>query len=151
MLRVRGTVSRVKLEKRNMRNFLIRLALNAIALLVIAKLVPGINVEPIWAVVAALVLGAVNAVVRPILIVLTLPVTILSLGLFLLVINAAMFRLAAWLVPGFVVHGFGAALVGSVLYSIAGWVTNHYIHDERPQLVGRHRPTTIEGQAYYDR
>jgi putative membrane protein len=151
MLKVRGTVSRVKLEKRNVRNFLIRLALNAIALLVIAKLVPGINVGAVSAVFAALVLGAVNAVVRPILIVLTLPVTILSLGLFLLVINAAMFGLAAWLVPGFVVHGFGAALVGSVLYSIAGWVTNHYIHEERPQLTGRHRPTTIEGQAYYDR
>lgn len=134
-----------------MRNFLIRLAINAIALLVIAKVIPGINVGPVSAVFAALVLGAVNAVVRPILIVLTLPVTILSLGLFLLVINAAMFGLAAWLVPHFVVHGFGAALVGSVLYSIAGWVTNHYIHDERPQLAGRTRPTTIEGQAFYDR
>lgn len=131
-----------------MRNFLLRLIVNVIALLVIAKVVPGIAVSPVSAVVAALVLGAINAVIRPILIVLTLPVTVLTLGLFLLVINAAMFGLAAWLVPGFTVHGFGAALLGSILYSIAGWVTNHYIQDDRPRLRGRGRVTVIEGQAY---
>ena len=131
-----------------MRNFLVRLALNALALFVIAHIVPGISVGVVSALVAALVLGAVNAVVRPVLVILTLPVTLLSLGLFLLVINAAMFGLAAALVPGFVVHGFGAALAGSVLYSIAGWATNHYIHDDAPRLRGGRRPNVIEGQVY---
>ena len=136
-----------------MRSFVIRLALNALALLVIAWIVPGIHVGPISAVVAALVLGAINAVVRPILIVLTLPVTILTLGLFLLVINSAMFGLAAWLVPGFTVHGFGAALAGSILYTIAGWTTSHYLRDDRSKLTGHGRGYVIEGHAYnqYDR
>lgn len=132
-----------------MRNFLVRLALNALALLVIAHIVPGIAVGAVSALVAALVLGAVNAVVRPILVVLTLPITVVTLGLFLLVINAAMFGLAALLVPGFTVHGFGAALVGSVLYSLAGWATNHYVRDDAPRLRARQRPIVIEGQAYH--
>ena len=131
-----------------MRHFLVRLVLNALALLVIAHFVPGIGVGAVSAVVAALVLGAVNAVVRPVLVIFTLPITIVSLGLFLLVINAAMFGLAALLVPGFTVHGFGAALIGSVLYSIAGWATNHYIRDDAPRLRGRGQPQIIEGQAY---
>ena len=66
---------------------------------------------------------------------------------FLLVINAATFGLSAWLVPGFAVHGFEAALLGSLLYSIAGWITSHFIHGGRPQLRGRHRVDVIEGQV----
>ena len=131
-----------------MRTFVLRLALNALALLVIAHVVPGIHVGLIAALVAALVLGAVNAVVRPVLILLTLPVTIVTLGLFLLVINAAMFGLVAWLVPGFVVHGFGAALLGSILYWIAGWITSHFIHDGR-RLRGRPGVNVIEGQVVH--
>lgn len=128
-----------------MRTFLLRLVLNALALMVIAYVVPGIQVGLVSALVAALVLGAVNAVVRPVLIVLTLPVTILSLGLFLFVINAATFGLAAFLVPGFHVHGFAAALAGSILYWLAGWATNHLVHDDRPRLQGRRGPSVIEG------
>ena len=131
-----------------MRTFVLRLALNALALLIIANVVPGIHVGPLSALAAALVLGAVNAVVRPVLILLTLPVTIVTLGLFLLIINAAMFRLAAWLVPGFAVSGFGAALLGSILYSIAGWITSRYIHGGR-RLRGRHRIDVIEGQVVH--
>jgi putative membrane protein len=132
-----------------MRTFLLRLALNALALLAIAYVVPGIHVGLISALVAALVLGAVNAVVRPVLILLTLPVTIVTLGLFLLVINAAMFGLVAWLVPGFVVHGFGAALVGSILYWLAGWITSHFVHNGRRRLHGHHRVKVIEGQVVH--
>ncbi|HKC73919.1 MAG TPA: phage holin family protein [Chloroflexota bacterium] len=131
-----------------MRTFVLRLALNALALLVIANVVPGIHVEPLSALVAALVLGAVNAVVRPVLILLTLPVTIVTLGLFLLVINAGMFGLAAWLVPGFAVNGFGAALLGSILYWMAGWITSHFIHGGR-RLRGRHRVDVIEGHVVH--
>lgn len=136
-----------------MKSFLLRLAINAVALWIIAHVVPGIHVGAVSAIVAALVLGAVNAVVRPLLIILTLPVTILSLGLFLFVINAATFGLAAWLVPGFQVHGFGAALIGSILYWLAGWATSHYLHEDRARVQGRSGPTVIEGHTvhYSDR
>ena len=111
-----------------MQHFLLRLVLNVVALTVIAYVVPNISVSgPLAALTAAVVLGVVNAVVRPILVLLTFPVTLVTLGLFLLVINAAMFGLAAALVPGFRVNGFGAALIGSILYSIAGWLTSRYI------------------------
>jgi putative membrane protein len=139
------------MEKQHMRTFVLRLALNALALLVIANVVPGgaIHVGLLSALVAALVLGAVNAVVRPVLVLLTLPVTIVTLGLFLLIINAATFGLAAWLVPGFAVNGFGAALLGSILYSIAGWITSHFIHGGRRRLRGRQRIDVIEGQVVH--
>lgn len=98
---------------------------NALALLLIAYLYPGVTVQSfLAAAVAALVLGLVNAVVRPILVLLTLPVTLLTLGLFLFVINALMFWLVAEIVPGFTVSGFGAALVGSILYSLITLVTS---------------------------
>ncbi|HZS92297.1 MAG TPA: phage holin family protein [Chloroflexota bacterium] len=126
-----------------MLRFLVRLALNAIALLIIARVVPGISVEPVPAVIAALVLGALNAVMRPVLILLTLPVTILTLGLFLFVVNAALFGLAAWLVPGFAVRGFGAALVGSILYTIAGWITGHLLRDDHKRIHTQTRVTYI--------
>ena len=71
---------------------------------------------------AALVIGFFNAVLRPILIVLTLPVTVITLGLFLFVINAAMFWLASAALNGFQVQGFGAALLGSLIYSVLGLV-----------------------------
>jgi putative membrane protein len=135
------------MEKQHMRTFVLRLALNALALLVIANVVPGIHVRPLSALVAALVLGAVNAVVRPVLIVLTLPVTIVTLGLFLLVINAALFGLVAWLVPDFTVNGFGAALLGSILYWLAGWITSHFIHGGRRRIRGRGRVDVIEGHV----
>ena len=148
MLGLRWGCSVQTMEKQHMRTFVLRLALNALALLVIANVVPGIHVEPLFALVAALVLGAVNAVVRPLLVLLTLPVTIVTLGLFLLVINAATFGLAAWLVPGFAVNGFGAALLGSILYWMAGWITSHFIHGGR-RLRGRHRVDVIEGHVVH--
>jgi putative membrane protein len=96
--------------------------LNAIALLVVAYLYPGVQIQD-WkaAAVAALVLGLVNALVKPILVILTLPVTILTLGLFLLVINALLFWAVANLVPGFHVNGFWAAMLGAILYSLITW------------------------------
>ena len=130
-----------------MQYFWTRMILNAVALWIIAHVIPGIHVGPLSALVAALVLGAVNAVVRPILIVLTLPVTILTLGIFLLVINAAMFGLAAFLVPGFTVHGFWAALAGSILYSIAGWATSAFVRGEHERLRGRRHVAVIEGRV----
>jgi len=75
-----------------------------------------------YALIAALVLGLLNVLVRPLLVLLTLPVTVLTLGLFLFVINALMFWAAAGLLDGFRVDGFGAALIGSVIYSIASTI-----------------------------
>ena len=102
-----------------MGSLLLRWLLNALALLAVAYLYPGVRVESFFAAaVAALALGLANALIRPILVVLTLPVTILTLGLFLFVINAALFWLVAQIVKGFAVQGFLAALVGSILYSL---------------------------------
>jgi putative membrane protein len=108
-----------------MGSLLIRWILNALALLAVAYLYPGVHVDGfLAAVVAALVLGLANAVLRPILVILTLPVTILTLGLFLFVINALLFWLVAEVVKGFSVDGFVAALIGSLLYSLLTLLTS---------------------------
>jgi len=108
-----------------MMHLLIRWIVNAAALMLVAYLYPGVAVTSFGAaMVAALVLGLVNAVVRPILVLLTLPVTLLTLGLFLFVINALLFWFVAEVVQGFHVAGFGSALLGSILYSIITLITS---------------------------
>ena len=108
-----------------MISLLARWALNAAALLAVAYIYPGVQVEGfLSAAIAALVLGLVNAVIRPILVILTLPVTILTLGLFIFVINALLFWFVAEVVKGFSVTGFMAALIGSVLYSLLTLLTS---------------------------
>lgn len=117
-----------------MVRLLLRWLLSALALIGITYLVPGIHVSGfLVALVAALVIGIVNALVRPLLILLTLPVTVLTLGLVLLVINALLFGLAAWLVPGFRVDGVGAAVLGSLLYWLGSLAINALIGIERKQ------------------
>jgi putative membrane protein len=102
---------------------IVRWLLLAAALLLVAHLYNGVVVESFSAaMIAALVLGLLNAVLRPLLILLTLPVTLLTLGLFLFVINALMFYFAANLLDGFSVRSFGAALIGSLIYSACGLV-----------------------------
>lgn len=102
---------------------IVRWLLLAAALLLVAHLYSGVQVASFGAaMVAALVLGLLNTLVRPLLVLLTLPITLLTLGLFLFVINALMFWAAAELLSGLKVAGFGAALVGSVIYSLAGVV-----------------------------
>ncbi len=98
---------------------LIKWLLSAAALLAVAYLYSGVVVTSFTgALIAAAVLGALNMVVRPILVLLTLPVTVVTLGLFLFVVNALMFWAAASLVGGLSVSGFGAALIGSLIYSV---------------------------------
>ena len=108
--------------------FLVRMAITAAGLWIASELVSGISVRDgttlIW---AAIVLGIVNAVIRPIAVVLTLPFTLLTLGLFLWVINAAMIGLAAWFLDGFLIDGFGSALLGAVVVSLTGWIGNAFI------------------------
>jgi putative membrane protein len=104
---------------------LARWMVNAAALLLVAYLYPGVQVESfVAALLAALVLGLVNAFIRPLLVILTFPVTLITLGLFLFVINALLFWLVAEVVHGFAVTGFVAALVGSILYSLITLVTS---------------------------
>lgn len=99
--------------------FILHLLLTATLLLLVAHLISGIQVRG-WgsAIVGALVLGIVNAIVRPILVLLTLPLTIVTLGLFLFIVNALSLWLAFALVPGIRVSGFGAALLGSLLLTV---------------------------------
>ena len=105
-----------------MGRFLIHWLVVAIALWVAAYIVPGVEVASWQALaIAAIVLGLVNAVVRPILTILTLPITILTLGLFYLVVNGLAFALAAWLVPGFHVASFGWAILGALVVSLVSW------------------------------
>jgi putative membrane protein len=95
--------------------------LHAAALLAVAGLYSGVQVRSFAAaLIAAFVIGLLNTIVRPVLVVLTLPVTLITLGLFLFVINALMFWAASGLLGGFHVSGFGAALIGSLIYSLLG-------------------------------
>jgi putative membrane protein len=110
----------------------VRWLLLAAALLLVAHLYPGVTVKSFGsAMIAALVLGLLNALLRPLLVLLTLPVTVLTLGLFLFVINALLFWLVAELVRGFTVSGFGAALIGSILYSLITLVTSWLLFPRR--------------------
>jgi putative membrane protein len=112
--------------------FLLRLILNALAILLVAHLVSGVTVVSfVAAILGALVLAIVNALIRPVLFVLSLPVTILTLGLFTLVINALMFWLASRLSPGFYVAGFAAAFWGALVYSLISWAVSGLIQESR--------------------
>jgi len=109
-------------------NFIIRLLVNAIALVIVAYLLPGVHLASFTAaVIVALILGIVNAVVRPLLILLTLPVVLLTLGLFTFVINAFTFYLVAHLRLGLTVDGFGSAFVGALVLSIVSFVLSSLV------------------------
>ena len=105
---------------------------NALALIAVAYLLPSINVSSFTsALIAALVLGLVNAIIRPVLILLTLPVTVLTLGLFIFVINALLFWLVGSILDGFHVQGFVGALIGSILFSIVSWLLSAIVLRDR--------------------
>ena len=110
---------------------LFRWAVNAAALLAIAYILPGLGLDGVWtAILAALVLGLVNALIRPLLVILTLPVTVITLGLFLLVINALMLWLASSIIPGFTIDTFFTAVLAAIFLMIVGWVTNWLLKTE---------------------
>jgi len=110
-----------------MAGFLLRLLIGALGLWLASEIVPGIEVRDGWTLLlAALLLGLVNAVVRPIAVLLTLPLTILTLGLFLLVVNAAMLAIVAWMLGGLTVAGFWPALFGSIVVSLTGWLASRF-------------------------
>ncbi len=109
---------------------LLRWVTNALGLLLVANLVPGVSVRSFWtALVVALVLGILNAIVRPLLILLTLPITIVTLGLFTFVLNALMFWLASAIVKGFDVAGFWPAFWGALVLWLVSWATNALLRE----------------------
>jgi putative membrane protein len=119
--------------------FFIRVLINALAIYFAAAIVPGIELSGVMAALGSgLVLGLVNAVVRPILIVMTLPFTLLTLGLFLFVLNGLCLWLTSLLVKGFEVHGFWAAIFGSILVSIVSWLLTTSVSDRGQIVVIRH-------------
>lgn len=111
-----------------MSGFVVRLLIGALGLWLAQALVPGVTIRDGWTLlVAALLLGVVNAFVRPVLVLLTLPITVLTLGLFLWVINAAMLGLVAKLLDGFDLHGLGSALLGALVVSVTTWIASWYV------------------------
>lgn len=111
-----------------MLGFVLRWSINLLALVVAGSMINGIRIESIgMSVVAAGILGLVNAVIRPVVLILTLPINLLTLGLFTLVINAFMLELVAAVVPGFVIEGFWAAFWGALVISVVSWLVNLFV------------------------
>jgi putative membrane protein len=111
-----------------MSGFVVRLLIAAAGLWLAQALVPGVEIHGAGTLlVAALLLGIVNAFVRPLIVLLTFPITIVTLGLFLWVINAAMLGLVARLLDGFTLHGFGSALLGALVVSLTSWIASWYV------------------------
>lgn len=120
--------------------FLVRLFLNALALLIVSTVIPGIEVRGVLpALSAAFFLGVINAVVRPVIVILTLPLTIMTLGLFIPLINAALLKLVSLMIQGFEVHGFWAAVFGAILLSLVSGFLNCFINDRGRVEVIVHR------------
>ena len=125
-----------------MVGFLFRAALSVIGLWIASAWGSGIRIDDARTLVlAGIVLGVVNAIVRPITVILTLPLTILTLGLFLLVVNAGMVGLTAWLLRGFHIADFRAALLASLIVSVTGWIGSSFIGPRgRFEVYGNRRP-----------
>jgi len=105
--------------------WIITLLLNSLALLIADFFIPGFHIKGFFAaLLAALILGLVNTFIRPILVILTLPITFFTLGFFIFMINAFAFIIASWLVPGFTVYSFWGAFWGAMVTSVISWILN---------------------------
>src|SRR5205823_7100718 len=128
-----------------MKGFVIRLLITALGLWVADQLLPGMTITGTGALlVSALLLGLVNAVIRPILVILTLPLTLLTLGLFILVVNGISLALVAWMLPGFTIAGLVPAMLGSIVVGVTGWLASTFVgssgrieHIRRIEVTGR--------------
>ncbi len=111
-----------------MKGFLFRLVITGLGLWAAETIVPGVRIDG-WGnlVLAALLLGIVNAVIRPIILILTLPLTVLTLGLFILVVNGISVALVAWLMPGFSLSGLGAAILASMVVGLTSWLGSAFV------------------------
>lgn len=111
-----------------MKGFFIRLLITALGLWVADQLLPGIVITGTGSlIVSALLLGLVNAVIRPIILILTLPLTILTLGLFVLIVNGISLGIAAWLVPGFHIAGIWPATLGAIIVGVTSWAASAFV------------------------
>ncbi len=128
-----------------MTGFFFRLVITALGLWAAATIVPGVQIDG-WRtlIIGALLLGIVNAVIRPIILILTLPLTVLTLGLFILVVNGISLSLVAWALPGFHVAGLVPAMLGSIVVGLTGWLASTFVgssgrieHIRRIEVTGR--------------
>ena len=125
-----------------MPGFLIRLFVTALALGIASAIVPGIEISGFWTLLgAAFLLGLANAIIRPILVILTLPITLLTLGLFLWVINAAMLALVAAMMENFAISGFFSAMLAALVVSLVSWMASWYVGP-----AGRIEVYTVQGR-----
>lgn len=112
--------------------FILRLLINTLAILLVAYLIPGIIVSSFWAaLIMAIVLGVINALIRPVVSILTLPLKVLTLGLFALVVNALMFLLASYFVIGVEIESFASAFWGALIISVISWLTNQFLKKKK--------------------
>ncbi|MEN6622623.1 MAG: phage holin family protein [Smithella sp.] len=119
-----------------------------VAILVASMLIPGIRVDSLFtALIAAVILGLINIFIKPVLVILTLPLNILTLGFFSFIINAFLLKLAAWFVSGFEVTGFFAALLGALVISVVSWLANRFIASSR---TGPNKPNRPDKPDYID-
>jgi len=121
--------------------FFLRVVVNILAIILAAAIVPGVRLDGVLAAIAAgVLLGLVNAIVRPVLLILTLPITLVTLGLFLLVLNGLCFWLVASVVRGLTVSGFWAAFLGALVVSVVSWVVTALVSDSgKVVLITRRR------------
>ncbi len=128
-----------------MRGFFFRLIITALGLWVASRIISGVQFDG-WRtlIIAALLLGIVNAVIRPIILILTLPLTVLTLGLFILVVNGISLSLVAWVLPGFHVAGLAAAILGSVVVGLTSWVASAFVGGSG--RIERYRRIEVQGR-----
>lgn len=111
-----------------MRGFFVRLLITALGLWVADQLLPGITITGTGSlIISALLLGVVNAVIRPIILILTLPLTVITLGFFVLIVNGISLGIAAWLVPGFHIAGLWSATIGAIIVGLTSWAASAFI------------------------
>lgn len=122
---------------------IIRWLVITVAILLASTIVPGIRVDTLTtAIIAAAVLGIINVFLRPVLVVLTLPLTILTLGIFTFVLNALLLLLVAHIVPEFKINGFFSAFLGALIISIVSWIANRFIN--KPKVNNRQKRDYID-------
>src|SRR3989475_11359299 len=128
-----------------MKGFVFRLVITGLGLWAAETIVPGVRIDG-WGnlIVAALLLGIVNAVIRPIILILTLPLTILTMGLFILVVNGISLALVAWLIPGFSLSGLGAAILGSIVVGLTSWFASAFARGSC--RIERYPPIEVTGR-----
>jgi len=116
-----------------------------VAILLSSMLIPGIHVDSLWtAIISAALLGLINVIIKPVLVILTLPLNILTLGLFTFIINAFLLKMVAYFVDGFEVGGFFAAFFGALVISLVSWLANRFI------VSGNSRPNRPDNPDFID-